>query len=196
MTIISHLLATTLGVQALGLRGREAVLAYAFGVAGLITILGGLANANQFARVGGSSTPILFAGAGALAAAAIIPMLPWPKWNQRVTLVLPVLGLAMMCVSELGSKSSRSADGAMGSATVITLIFVWIGLTQPRWWSLASVPVTALALCLVFTAEDAPLSIATVDHDARPTRVDRRWRRTPPPPASARCLCRLPSYCP
>lgn len=33
MTIISHLLATTLGVQALGLRGREAVLAYAFGVA-------------------------------------------------------------------------------------------------------------------------------------------------------------------
>ena len=33
MTIISHILATTLGVQALGLRGREAVLAYAFGVA-------------------------------------------------------------------------------------------------------------------------------------------------------------------
>lgn len=33
MTIITHLLATTLGVNALGLRGRNAVLAYAFGVA-------------------------------------------------------------------------------------------------------------------------------------------------------------------
>ncbi len=33
MTIITHFLATTLGVQALGLEGREAALAYGFGVA-------------------------------------------------------------------------------------------------------------------------------------------------------------------
>ena len=33
MTIITHILATTAVVQAMGLRGREAVLAYAFGVA-------------------------------------------------------------------------------------------------------------------------------------------------------------------
>ncbi len=32
MTLVSHILVTTLGVQALGLHGRDAVLAYAFGV--------------------------------------------------------------------------------------------------------------------------------------------------------------------
>jgi hypothetical protein len=33
MTIFTHILATTLGVKALGLHGQDAVLAYAFGVA-------------------------------------------------------------------------------------------------------------------------------------------------------------------
>lgn len=33
MTVVTHVLATTLGVQALGLHGRDAALAYAFGVA-------------------------------------------------------------------------------------------------------------------------------------------------------------------
>ena len=33
MTIFTHILVTTVGVQALGLTGQEAVLAYAFGVA-------------------------------------------------------------------------------------------------------------------------------------------------------------------
>lgn len=32
MTIVTHLLATTLGVQAMGLEGRDTVLAYAFGM--------------------------------------------------------------------------------------------------------------------------------------------------------------------
>ena len=32
MTIVTHILATTLGVQALGLEGRDKVLAYAFGM--------------------------------------------------------------------------------------------------------------------------------------------------------------------
>ncbi len=32
MTLVTHILATTLGVQAMGLHGRDAALAYAFGV--------------------------------------------------------------------------------------------------------------------------------------------------------------------
>ena len=143
---------------------RRAALyaAYAFAFAGVITILSGFANADRFARVGGSATPIFVAGASALVVSAVIPFLPWTKWGPRSTLALPLLGLLMMTVSEVGSKSSRSADGAMGSATVITLIFVWIGLTQPRWWALASAPIAAIALCSAFAYEDAPLSIATV----------------------------------
>ncbi|MEP6623109.1 MAG: diguanylate cyclase [Acidimicrobiia bacterium] len=143
---------------------RRAALyaAYAFAVAGAITILGGLANADRFAKEGGSSTPILIAGAIALIAAGVIPMLPWARWNSRVTLVLPTLGLAILCMSELGSKSSRTADGAMGTATVVTLLFVWIGLTQPRWCSSLSAPIAGTALCLVFWAEGAPVSIVTL----------------------------------
>ena len=141
---------------------RAAVYAaFVFALGGLITILGGLANAQQFARVGGSSTPILFAGFGALAIAAITPLLPWSRWSPRATLVLPLLALAIVMVAELGSKSSRTADGAMGTATVVTLIFVWIGLTQPRWWAIGSSPLAAAALIIAFSSEDAPLSITT-----------------------------------
>ncbi len=136
--------------------------AYAFAVAGIITILGGFANADRFAREGGSSTPILIAGVTALVAAAVIPLLPWGRWNARVTLVLPTLGLVILCLSELGSKSSRTADGAMGTATVITLLFVWIGLTQPCWSSAIAAPIAGVAMCLVFSAEGAPVSIVTI----------------------------------
>ncbi len=136
--------------------------AYVFAVGGVITILGGIANAHQFALAGGSSTPIIFAGVGAITIAAVTPLLPWEKWSPRATLVLPLLALGIITISELGSKSSRTADGAMGTATVITLIFVWIGITQPRWWSIGSAPIVAVALATVFTVEDAPLSITTI----------------------------------
>lgn len=133
---------------------------FAFG--GLITILGGVANADQFAHAGGSSTPILFAGFAALAIAAITPLLPWGRWTPRATLVLPLLALAIVTVAELGSKSSRTADGAVGTSTVVTLIFVWIGLTQPRWWAIGSSPLAVGALVVAFSSEDAPLSITTI----------------------------------
>ena len=126
---------------------------------------------------GGSSTPILIAGGTALVAAGLIPLLPWSRWNPRVTLVLPILGLVIMCVSELGSKSSRTADGAMGTATVVTLLFVWIGLTQPQWWPVASAPIVAVALCVVFSNEDAPLSITTIVTGVTLLRHHRRARR-------------------
>ena len=129
---------------------------------GLITILGGLANASQFAQAGGSSTPILIAGFAALAIAAITPVLPWSRWSPRATLVLPLLALAIVAFAELGSKSSRTADGAMGTATVITLIFVWIGLTQPRWWAIGSSPLAIAVLVVAFSSEGAPLSITTI----------------------------------
>lgn len=133
---------------------------FAFG--GLITIVGGLANADQFAQAGGSSLPILIAGFVALAIAAITPILPWSRWTPRATLGLPLLALAIVAFAELGSKSSRTADGAMGTATVITLIFVWIGLTQPRWWAIGSSPLAIGVLVVAFSIEDAPLSIVTI----------------------------------
>ncbi len=135
--------------------------AWAFAVGGVVTIAGGVANSERFSREGGSVAPILGAGIGAILVGIIIPLLPWRRWNPRSTMVLFVLSVGMLTAAEFGSKSSRTADGAMSTATVVTLIFVWVGLTQPRWWSLASGPIVAICLAAAFTSEDAPISIAT-----------------------------------
>ena len=136
--------------------------AYAFGVVGIITILGALGNQGVYEKVGGSTTWIMVAGIGALVVAAAIPLLPWGRWGSRATLTLPLFGLTVLAVSEVGSKSGRTGDGVMGTATIVTLIFVWIGLTQPRWWSFILTPVVAGTLVLVFSLEHADVSITTL----------------------------------
>ncbi|MBK5287122.1 MAG: GGDEF domain-containing protein [Acidimicrobiia bacterium] len=136
--------------------------AYAFAVVGVITILGALGNRGVYERVGGSTTWILVAGGSALLIAAFIPVLPWKRWGPRATLSLPMFGLAVLAVSEMGSKSGRTGDGVMGTATIITLVFVWIGLTQPRWWSFILTPVVAAVIVMVFSLERADVSVTTL----------------------------------
>lgn len=136
--------------------------AYAFAVVGAITILGAFGNRGVYEKVGGSTNWILVAGFGALVVAGMIPLLPWARWGPRATLSLPLLGLLILGLSEFGSKSGRTGDGVMGTATIITLIFVWIGLTQPRWWSFILTPVVAATIVLVFSLERADVSVTTL----------------------------------
>lgn len=135
--------------------------AYAFALGGVVTIVGGIANSDRFTHEGANVAPIVGAGIAAILVGIIVPLLPWRRWHPRSTMVLFLLAVAMLTAAEVGSKSSRTADGAMSTATVVTLIFVWVGLTQPRWWSIASGPIVALCLTAAFASEDAPISVAT-----------------------------------
>ncbi|MGZ6952555.1 MAG: hypothetical protein ACXVJX_10660 [Acidimicrobiia bacterium] len=89
--------------------------ACAFGLAGPFSLFGAIANGPRYEQQGGSVLPIVLAGGGALVIAILIPFLPWRRWGMRATLVLPVLAVAMLVASEVGSKSSRTVDGVMST---------------------------------------------------------------------------------
>ena len=135
--------------------------ACAFALAGPLTIVGALFNQERLQSGGSSIGPIVAAGVVAVFVAAIIPWLPWRRWSPRATMVLPVLAMAMTVASEIGARGSRTSDGAMSTAAVVSIIFVWIGLTQPRWWSTAFAIPSVIALSVAFGVEGARISIAS-----------------------------------
>jgi GGDEF domain-containing protein len=135
--------------------------ACAFALAGPLTVIGAFLNAGRLQSAGTSIGPIVAAGVVATVIAAIIPWLPWRRWNARWTMVLPALALAITVASEIGARGSRTSDGAMSTAAVVAVIFAWVGLTQPRWWPAACALPTAVALSIAFDVENAHISIAS-----------------------------------
>jgi diguanylate cyclase (GGDEF)-like protein len=135
--------------------------ACAFALAGPLTILGALLNMNRLQSGGTSIGPIVAAGVGAIVIAMVIPWLPWRRWTPRATMVLPMLAMAMTVASEIGARGSRTSDGAMSTAAVVSIIFVWIGLTQPRWWPTAFAIPSVIGLSIAFEVEGAHISIAS-----------------------------------
>src|SRR4051812_23114454 len=135
--------------------------ACAFALAGPLTVLAALMNIDRLHAGGTSLGPIVAAGVVAILVAAIIPWLPWRRWNPRATMVLPVLAMAMTVASEISAGGSRTSDGAMTTAAVVSIIFVWIGLTQPRGWPTAFGIPSVIALSAAFDTEGAGISIAS-----------------------------------
>src|SRR3954454_6461571 len=135
--------------------------ACAFALAGPLTIVGALFNQERLQSGGSSIGPIVAAGVVAVFVAAVIPWLPWRRGSPRATMVLPVLAMAMTVASEIGARGSRTSDGAMSTAAVVSIIFVWIGLTQPRFWPTAFAVPSAIALAIAFGVEGAHISIAS-----------------------------------
>src|SRR6478752_2184956 len=135
--------------------------ACAFALAGPLTVLGAVFNQQRMHSNGTSIGPIVAAGVAATVIAAIIPWLPWRRWGPRATMVLPVLAMAITIASEIGARGSRTSDGAMSTATVVSIIVVWIGLTQPRWWPTAFAIPSAVALSIAFGVEGAHISVAS-----------------------------------
>jgi diguanylate cyclase (GGDEF)-like protein len=141
---------------------RAAVYAaIAFAIAGPFTLVSAFGNGARYEASGGSTAPIVVIAVGAMVVAGIIPWLPWQRWGMRATLVLPVLGLAMLIAAEVTSRSSRTVDGVMSTSTIVTLVFVWIGLTQPRGMAAVLAPLVAVGLALAFESEGAPISVVT-----------------------------------
>lgn len=135
--------------------------AIAFAIAGPFTLVNAFGNGARFEASGGSTAPIVIVALAAMVVAAVIPWLPWARWGMRATLVLPVLGLAMLIAAEITSRSSRTVDGVMSTSTIVTLIFVWIGLTQARGMAAILTPFVAVALVFAFETEGAPISVVT-----------------------------------
>jgi diguanylate cyclase (GGDEF)-like protein len=135
--------------------------AFAFGIAGVFTLITTVGNDARIEGSGGSTAPLVGIAIAAMVVAAVIPWLPWPRWGMRSTLVLPVLGLAMLIAAEVLSRSSRTVDGVMSTSTIVTLIFVWIGLTQSRGKAAMVAPFVAVGLALAFESEGAPISVVT-----------------------------------
>jgi diguanylate cyclase (GGDEF)-like protein len=135
--------------------------ACAFALAGPLTVLGAVFNQQRLQSGGASIGPIVAAGLAAILVAVIIPWLPWRRWSPRATMVLPVLAMALTVASEIGARGSRTSDGAMSTAAVVSIIFVWIGLTQPRFWPTAFAVPSAIALAIAFGVEGAHISIAS-----------------------------------
>ncbi len=124
-------------------------------------MFGALFNVERMHSGGTSIGPIVAAGIAAVVIAAVIPWLPWRRWSPRWTMVLPVLAMGITIASEIGARGSRTSDGAMTTAAVVSIIFVWIGLTQPRWWAAAFAIPSAIGLVLAFDVEGAQISIAS-----------------------------------
>jgi diguanylate cyclase (GGDEF)-like protein len=135
--------------------------AAAFALSGVMGVVGAVANADAIERFGGSTVAIYWACAASLLVALVVPHLPWGRFGMRSTMVLPILGTALLVVSELGSRSARTVDGVMSTSAIVTLVFAWIGLTQRRGWCVWFSPVMAVGLVLAFHAGGAHVSVAT-----------------------------------
>lgn len=131
----------------------------AFAVAGTVSVLSGILGGARFEAQGADPAGVFWVGVGAIAFAVIVWLLPWHRWPPRATMLLVVVAVVLIFVSEVTSRSSATADGLMANATVLTLLFVWIGLTQPRGWAAAAAPLVAAAEVLAFSIEDADIGI-------------------------------------
>jgi signal transduction histidine kinase len=76
----------------------------------------------------------------AMAVGAATLVVPWDRWPWRATLVLVALAFVLIAVGNAAGGGPAYTYGVF-----FVLVFVWVGIAQPRWTSLAISPVAALA---------------------------------------------------
>lgn len=86
--------------------------------------------------------------------AAVVWVLPWRRWPRHLTLVLALVAFAMLAVSPVVYDHFSA-----GTELFFVLVFVWLGLHQPR-WALATAVVPATI------AYSVPLLYVHADHEA------------------------------
>jgi diguanylate cyclase (GGDEF)-like protein len=78
--------------------------------------------------------------------------LPWRKWPDSALLAVPMTGFASLDVLGLASDGRASVYGGYTS-----LLFLFIGLTQRAWTSLAMLPLAIMTQVLLYGGFDAQL---------------------------------------
>jgi diguanylate cyclase (GGDEF)-like protein len=79
-----------------------------------------------------------------LASAVVVSLVPWHRFPPRVSMVLAVVGLALLLASGQWTGYAATDQAGVAYPTFFLLIFGWIGLTQPRWTAVLFSPVAAL----------------------------------------------------
>jgi signal transduction histidine kinase len=135
--------AAALGTQRRRRRVLLARLAAVFylgsGALGLLTLPLPAPGSNRIATVAIS--------AAAVAAGAAIWLAPWDRWPQRATLGIIPPALALIALANTFGGSDLHTYGVF-----YVVVFVWIGLAQPRGTALLSSPLAAAAYVLPLLA--------------------------------------------
>lgn len=128
-------------------------VALVFLVAGLLML--GLA---VLVPEGGSSPDVDLRVAGACVVAGLVgPFLPWSRWPDRSLLAYPFLGFVLVAV---GGRAAGGAGGA--SLAMVSLLFVFVGFTQPAGTSMLLLPAAAVALAVASGGTWSPVLVANV----------------------------------
>lgn len=85
---------------------------------------------------------------------ALAWLAPWHRWPDQALLVVPLTSFG--CLALLGHASDGRASAYGGFAT---LLFLFVGLTQRRWTSLALLPVAVVTLVQLNGGLTAPLVV-------------------------------------
>jgi signal transduction histidine kinase len=107
--------------------------------AGLVTFV------NNYLPGGGHlNVAVLNAVSFAAIALGVVAMrLPWERWSSRLPLVLALLAFAL-----IGLADRYGGVGNFSYAVYFVVVFVWVGLVQPPFTSLALAPLAAVAYVL------------------------------------------------
>ncbi len=86
----------------------------------------------------------------AVLAGVLTPLVPWKRWPHRATLILPVAAIAI-----LGAGGLAGGGPAIGQyLTLVTFVFVFIGITQLPGTSLLMMPVIVIGYLVVSSQVD------------------------------------------
>jgi diguanylate cyclase (GGDEF)-like protein len=141
--------------------------AISFVIAGTLTVANSFLAAARFEEHGGDAAALRWSGVAAILVGVAAWVLPWERWPSRATLVLAVAGLGLLCAGDVTARSAATPDGLMISSTMVTLLFVWLGVTQPRGTAAVFAPAVFAGLFLTVRVEGVdirtlPIVIAVV----------------------------------
>jgi diguanylate cyclase (GGDEF)-like protein len=101
--------------------------AWLFLIAGILTIVTAYLPGNR----GVDHSVVSILGVISIAIGAAVRYLPWTRWPQSATLVLPLIALALIAVGDRWGSVTPYTYGIY-----FVVLFCWVGLSQPRMTSL------------------------------------------------------------
>lgn len=132
-------------------RAAARLLGATWAAAGLLATL----NAVMPSGRGTSRLLALVMGTSTAVAGLLVCVMPWDRWPRRALLLLVPVSFAVVGAGPLLGSEASQRYVAYNHGGYFVVVFVWIGLTQPRWTSAALSPVAAVGYALPLALSDA-----------------------------------------